>query len=231
MSAPTVVFLGPSLPTAVAAEILPDAEFRPPIKRGDITALMDRARPPTSVGIIDGCFLHAMSISPKEIIKAMREDVAFYGSSSMGALRATELHRWGMTGVGDVFELYYSREVDADDEVAITFDPETLRPLCTPMVNFRIAVRDLTANGLIEGWFGERLLAVAKALYFPDRTVPAVFHSLAQELGTDVAQKYRQVYTDHAPDAKGDDAVRLLELLAGAGAAAGRTPTLSGTGP
>jgi len=214
VSAQTVIFLGPSMATAEAAEILPAAEFLPPIRRGDINALMARETPPTRVGIVDGCFLHAMSISPKEITKAMNKGVEFYGSSSMGALRATELHRWGMTGVGDIFQMFHTGEVDADDEVAITFDPDTLRALSVPMVNFRVAVRDLTERGLMEAEFGQRLLAVAKALYFPDRTVEAVFRELALQVGEPVAEKYRQVYVDHAPDAKRDDAVRLLRLLA-----------------
>lgn len=216
------VFLGPSMETAEAAEILPTAEFLPPIRRGDIDMLMEREQPPTHVGIVDGCFLHAMSISPKEIIKAMNKGVEFFGSSSMGALRATELHRWGMTGVGDVFQMFHSGAIDADDEVAITFNPEDLRALCVPMVNFRVAVADLTRRGLMDGAFAERLLDLAKALYFPDRTVRNVFRELGREYGEDVATANERVYVEHAPDAKRDDAVRLLRLLAAeTGAVAG----------
>jgi len=228
VTADIVVFLGPSMDTPEAAQILPAAEFRPPIKRGDINVLMARESPPTHVGIIDGCFLHAMSISPKEIIKAMNKGVQFFGSSSMGALRATELHRWGMTGVGDIFQMYHTGVVDADDEVAITFDPESLRALCVPMVNFRIAVRDLTERGLIEEHFGQRLLEVAKALYFPDRTIRNIFRELAKEFGDPVVDKYMRVYLEDAPDAKRDDAIRLLELIAAKTSVERKEPAMSG---
>ena len=46
----------------------------------------------------------------------------------MGALRAAEMRRYGMIGVGKVFEMYRDGEED-DALVAMTFDPETGRPL------------------------------------------------------------------------------------------------------
>ena len=55
-----IVFLGPSLPLDQAKAILPDAEFRPPIKRDDLTAI-----PAGSiVGIIDGLLAKSLAISP-----------------------------------------------------------------------------------------------------------------------------------------------------------------------
>ncbi|WIM96430.1 TfuA-like protein [Actinoplanes oblitus] len=215
MSADTVVFLGPSLDLGHARRILPDAEYLPPVRRGDIDALMVRPAPPRRVAIVDGCFLHALSISPKEINKAMLRGVAFFGSSSMGALRAVELCRWGMTGVGQVYDLYRTGAVEDEDEVAITFDPESLRPLCLPMVNFRIAVGELVARDLLSAGDGTALLETAKAEYFPDRTVGIVFRRLADRLGVEEAERIRRIWDEHAPDAKRDDAVQLLEILAG----------------
>ena len=53
-----IVFLGPSLPLDQAKAILPDAEFRPPIKRDDLTAI-----PAGSiVGIIDGLLAKPESV-------------------------------------------------------------------------------------------------------------------------------------------------------------------------
>jgi hypothetical protein len=65
----------------------------------------------------------------------------------------------------------------------------------------------------MEPAFGARFLEIAKALYFPDRTPRAVFHALAAEFGADVVERHRRAYEEHAPDAKGDDAVQLLALL------------------
>lgn len=59
-----VVFVGPSLNLASAAQEL-EAEFRPPICRGDLDALLARDPRPTAVGIIDGKFFQSLCISPK----------------------------------------------------------------------------------------------------------------------------------------------------------------------
>lgn len=214
MNADAVVFLGPSLPRAEAARILPRAEFLPPVRRDDIDALLARAVPPAVIGIVDGSFMQQMSISPKEVLRAVDRGVTVLGSSSMGALRAAELDTMGMTGIGRVYEMYASGEIDADDEVAVTFDADTLAPLCVPMVNFRVATRELVARGRITAEAGRRVLDTAKAMYFPDRTVANVTTVLAAELGPEAAADLRDAYTHDAPDAKGDDARALLRHVA-----------------
>ena len=79
-----IVFLGPSPPLDQAKAILPDAEFRPPIKRDDLTAI-----PAGSiVGIIDGLLAKSLAISPGEIRDAIDHGVHAYDAASMGALRA-----------------------------------------------------------------------------------------------------------------------------------------------
>jgi hypothetical protein len=63
-----IVFLGPSLPRKDAQEIV-RAEFRPPIKRGDIAEAL--AAKPSIMAIIDGEFFQRFAVSPKEIIVAI----------------------------------------------------------------------------------------------------------------------------------------------------------------
>ena len=57
----------------------------------------------------------------------------------MGALRAAELHRFGMIGVGAVFSAYVAGLLSADDEVAVLHAPAELgyRPLTVAMVDVR----------------------------------------------------------------------------------------------
>src|SRR5436309_15622699 len=100
-----VIFLGPSLAIKEAAAIL-DADYRPPVKRGDIDVLI--SPPPPAIGIIDGEFFQSLAISPKEVLRAIEAGIPVWGASSMGALRAAELYPFGMIGVGTVFELYLS---------------------------------------------------------------------------------------------------------------------------
>ncbi|KJK44467.1 hypothetical protein UK23_29200 [Lentzea aerocolonigenes] len=208
----TVVFLGPSLEPAVAAG-LADVELLPPIKRGDIDALLARPVRPERIGIVDGEFMQSLSISPKEVLRALDSGVEMWGSSSMGALRAAELDVFGMTGVGQVYELFASGEIDADDEVAITFDPETLAPLCEPMVNIRVALSAARDRGVVPADVADAFVRAAKSLYFPDRRMNNVFAVLGDDISPEHREQLRTFLRTDAPDAKRADAVALLSSL------------------
>ncbi|WP_330239096.1 TfuA-like protein [Streptomyces sp. NBC_00525] len=210
----TVVFLGPSLPHEEAASYLPGAEFLPPIERGDIDTLMARAEPPRCIGIVDGKFMQSFSISPKEILKAMDRRVRVYGSSSMGALRAAELDVFGMTGIGTVYDMYASGRVEDDDEVAITFDSESLRPVCEPMVNIRVSISEALRREVVSAENAELFLATAKSLYFPQRTSAAALHKLKGTMPEPDRQRLAEfLRSPEAPDAKREDAIALLTAL------------------
>jgi hypothetical protein len=207
-----VVFLGPSLDAETARAEL-DAEYLLPIVRGDIDALLARTEPPPVIGIVDGAFLHSLSISPKEVMRAVDRGIPVFGSSSMGALRAVECVPLGMVGIGRVYEEYATGRVDADDEVAIVYDTESLRPLSEPMINFRIAVADGIAAGRVDPTAGECFLRSAKALYFPQRTVHNALRAVRVELGDEVAGELARYFAEEAPDAKRDDALQLLRAI------------------
>ncbi|HJK35420.1 MAG TPA: TfuA-like protein, partial [Methanocorpusculum sp.] len=87
------VFIGPSLPLEEAKQILLDAEYLPPAKRGDLTEAV-RAGAKIIV-LIDGVFFQDRAVGHREILSALRAGVAVYGSSSMGALRASEMDTLG----------------------------------------------------------------------------------------------------------------------------------------
>ena len=203
-----VVFVGPSVP---ASEITArcDCECLPPIKRGDIDALLARETPPAIIGIVDGQFLQEMSISPKEVLKAIDRGVTMLGSSSMGALRAVECSPFGMIGVGEIYRQFQSGELDADDEVAITFDLESHRALCEPMVNIRAALAAAVAANVVTAEVGTLCKRVAKGLYFPDRSYPRLLRELRGLLDVIEVDRLRHFLTHDAPDAKREDALAL----------------------
>lgn len=208
----SVVFCGPSISHDEAAAVFP-AEILPPVGKGDIDLLLARPRPPERIGIVDGRFLSALSISPKEVLRAMDAGVAVYGSSSMGALRAVECAPLGMIGIGRVFDEYFHGRTDHDDEVAMTFDPETLRPLSEPLITIRLAVGDAVRAGVVSSAFADRFLGVGKQIYFPHRSVAAIIHQMrAEEHGPELERLV--AYLRHeAADAKHDDAVLLLRRM------------------
>ncbi|MFD6950252.1 hypothetical protein A6A08_02420 [Nocardiopsis sp. TSRI0078] len=207
-----VIFLGPSLDHESAARIL-DAEYLPPIARGDIDALLAREVPPSAIGIVDGRFLDSLSISPKEVLRAVDAGIPTFGSSSMGALRAAECAAFGMRGVGHVYEAYASGEIEADDEVAIVFDPTSLRALSRPMVDLRFAVRRGVEEGMIEAGAAELFLEAAKSLHFPRRTVGNALTVAKGDIGASAGEAIEKYFATDAPEVKREDALRLLQVV------------------
>src|SRR4051794_30849116 len=140
----TYVYIGPSLPADEVRVLLPGARILPPVRHGDLLAL--DARRGDRVLIIDGFFLHVAPVRHREILHLLDRGVMVAGASSMGALRAAELWRFGMRGVGEVFRLYRDGVVTGDDEVAIVHGPaeEGHRALSEPLVNIRVALRTAT---------------------------------------------------------------------------------------
>jgi len=207
-----VVYLGPSLPRAAAAEEL-DAEYLPPIARGDLAELLKRPELPKAVGIVDGKFLSALCVSPKEVLEIVDRGIKVFGSSSMGALRAAECHHWGMVGIGRIFDAYRTAELDADDEVAIAFDEETGAPISEPMVNLRFAVAAALESAVVGPETAEAFLRAATNLYFPERTARAALHAIRGAVPDEEHAALTRYFETTAPDTKGDDARLLLRAM------------------
>ena len=140
-----IIFLGPTLSKEEASHYL-EAEYHAPIKRGDLDALLPEQK---VIGIIDGLFLQNLSISSKEILRYLERGGTVFGSSSMGALRATELAPFGMKGIGTVYQWYHRGYIDADDEVAMIHTDEDWQPLSEPMVNIRLALKEAQQEGIV----------------------------------------------------------------------------------
>ena len=208
-----VVFLGPSLERESAAEILPAAVFRPPIRRGDLKHLLQDL--PPAVGIVDGEFFQSLAVSPKEILPLLELGVPVYGASSMGALRAVELSSYGMTGVGRIFHLFRQGRLMAEDEVALTYAPDTLRPLSEPLVNVRLALSAAHRAGLLSLAELIRLTRRMKTLYFPERTRQRLFAEAGTLLGPERTDGLRRWWAGSAPDTKAEDAKLLLHAIRG----------------
>ncbi|MER7332209.1 MULTISPECIES: TfuA-like protein [unclassified Micromonospora] len=162
------------------------------------------------VGLVDGVFRHGTAISPNEVLRAVDRGVLVLGSSSMGALRAAECAPFGMVGVGRVYEAYASGEVDADDEVAMTYDRESLRPMSEAMINLRFGIAAAVSAGVVDAGLADRFLAVAKGLHYPQRSLAAVLARLAREVDAGSCAAVRRFFVELAPNVRRDDARQLL---------------------
>ncbi|HYP43534.1 MAG TPA: TfuA-like protein [Candidatus Nitrosocosmicus sp.] len=162
-----VIFLGPTLSIEKAKGIL-DADYRLPAKKGDILKLI-----PTSVktvGIIDGYFLQDYPPTPIEVYNLLRKrGVRVFGSSSLGALRAVELKKFGMVGIGKIFELFSKGIIDSDDEVAVTFTGYAGYK-SDALIDIRYNLFLASKNNIIDNDTKRIILRVSKDTYFPYRT-------------------------------------------------------------
>jgi TfuA protein len=85
-------------------------------------------------------------LQPDEILRAIARGVDVRGSSSIGALRAAELHGCGMAGVGWVYDSYRANRIAGLDEIAVIYDPQSYRPLTIPLVNIRFCLDRLVES-------------------------------------------------------------------------------------
>ncbi len=166
---PVVVFLGPSLHQDEARTLL-DADYLPPARKGDVYRIL--ASGVKTIVLIDGLFHTTPSVWHRELLDAIEEGIDVVGASSMGALRAAELRRFGMIGCGTVFEWYRDGKIDGDDEVALwhasaEFD---FRPLSEPLVNIRATLARAVDDACLTAGQAEDLVADAKRTYYPLRS-------------------------------------------------------------
>ena len=175
------VFLGPTLPAAEAHREL-DAVYLPPVSQGDVYRAASRGA--QAIGIIDGYFDRVPAVWHKEILWAMAQGIPVYGSASMGALRAAELAPFGMEGVGKVFEAYRDGALEDDDEVAVVHGPAEsgYRAASEAMVNLRVTLAAAADAGVIGAGTQAALEAIAKDLFYPERSYPQVL-KLGEERG------------------------------------------------
>jgi len=207
------VFLGPTLPRDEAEREL-NARFLPPVAQGDVIRLC--AEKPKAIGIIDGFFECVPSVWHKEILFAIQAGIPVFGASSMGALRAAELHPFGMIGVGAIFEAYRDGRLEDDDEVAVVHGPAELGypALSEAMVNIRRTLADAMAERVLSPSTGLRLESIAKELPYRDRGFGRALR-LAADIGLpgDELTDFKTWLPTGRFDQKRDDARQMLRVM------------------
>ncbi|HXV30187.1 MAG TPA: TfuA domain-containing protein, partial [Sinorhizobium sp.] len=126
---------------------------------------------------------HVPSVWHKEILWAMANGIHVFGAASMGALRAAELHLFGMVGVGRIFDAYcsgalapYGDPFEDDDEVAVIHGPPETGyvALSEAMVNIRATLAAAATAGIISAATREALVRVGKAMFYQERSYEAL---------------------------------------------------------
>ena len=94
----------------------------------------------------------------------------------MGALRASELDGFGMIGVGKIYACFKQGLIEADDEVAVAYNPVTFAPVSDPLVNIRFALHSLVQTGVVDTGTSDALLESSA-----EHLLPGTKHSFAFE--------------------------------------------------
>ncbi|RFS45622.1 TfuA-like protein [Micromonospora craniellae] len=210
----THVFAGPTIVADEVTERLPEAVVHPPVRHGDLLAL--RLGPDDRVAIIDGVFFRTGAIRHKEIVHLLQQGVAVWGASSMGALRAAELDRFGMRGVGRIYRLYSSGVINGDDEVAVLHAEaeDGYRQMSEALVAVRLAVRRARVTGLLGPDEERHLVTTARRLPFGDRTYRRIVtQAVADGLSPTTGEALLGQVRTGGVDAKRADAHLLLHHL------------------
>ncbi len=207
-----VVYTGMSITHSDAKNIL-DADYRPPVQRNDIKNIINSG--PDIIGIIEGVFFNRAAVAHREIIEALKNGITVVGGSSMGALRAYELEPYGMIGVGRIFEMYKKGLLESDDEVAVTFDPETLEPLSIPLVNIRLTLDAAQDAGVLTQEQAGYMLDITKRMFYPDRNFRNIVDACVKEGVVDENESGWLVdyFKNNEVDVKREDAILVLHKI------------------
>jgi hypothetical protein len=207
-----VIFLGPSLSREKAREIL-DADYRLPAKKGDLLQLI--LKEVNIVGLVDGYFLQDYPPTPIEVYNLVRKrNVKVFGSSSLGALRAVELGKYGMIGIGKIFRLFRDGILESDDEVAVTFTDYT-NYKSEALIDIRYNLFLAQKYNIIDRITGRSILKVSKQTYFPYRTYEDILDKCKlkyPEINSKI-ESFRGYILNNRKSLKERDAVRLLKHI------------------
>ena len=204
---PVVVFVGPTLGSAEARSVL-DAQYLPPAGQGDV--LRAALRRPRVIALIDGVFERAPAVWHKEILFALSEGIHVYGAASMGALRAAELDRFGMRGVGDVYRAFADGTLEDDDEVAVAHaeSEHGFRPLSEAMVDVRATLAAAVAEGIVSAREARAIARRVKETFYACRVLVAALDRENEE-----HERLRNWLPRGRVHRKRDDALAMLRLV------------------
>lgn len=111
------IFIGPS-GFGLDKKLLEGWNIRPPCKQSDIIKLIEN-NSLEEILLVDGYYKSIPSPWHKEILLALEKGISVTGVSSLGALRASELNKYGLKGFGWVYEFIRDNEPLDDSLVAL----------------------------------------------------------------------------------------------------------------
>jgi hypothetical protein len=178
------MFVGPTGYGLDLPALTGEVTVRPPVRRGDIDALVGHAAAPGVIAVVDGTFHAYPAVGHAELRGALAAGWQVWGVSSMGAIRAAELRRLGMRGFGTIYSRYVDENID-DDEVALLHGAEPpYPPFSEPLVHIREFLAALACGGALSTSEESSIAAAMKNRWYADRTLPALRELLRTRTAT-----------------------------------------------
>jgi TfuA protein len=198
------------------AKAILDADYKPPAKKGDLLALLGLSDTKRVIGLIDGLFLQDYPPTPIEVYSILvRKNLTVVGGASLGALRAVELEKFGMIGIGKVFELFKNGIIDADDEVAVTFDQTNHKVQSEAMIDIRFNLFIAQRKRIIDADTKRALAKVAKDTYFPFRNYESIIDESIKrfQIFEEQLEAFRNYIRKNKDSLKERDAIRTISYI------------------
>jgi len=167
------------------------------------------------IGLVDGYFGSTPAVWHKEILFALSRGHHVWGAGSTGALRAAELHTFGMRGCGAIYRLVRRGSIADDDEVCVLHAVPELdfAPLTYAMINVRFTLRKMSRRGEISRLDEATLADRLKRVHFADRTLDAIADAADRALGA-AAPDFGKRFAESHFDIKALDAELMCRRMA-----------------
>jgi hypothetical protein len=204
-------FSGPTIPPDQVRDGYPGIVALPPVQHGDLFRL--DAHVGDTVVILDGFLMQHPPLRHKEILDLVDTGTTVVGGASMGALRAAELHRHGMLGIGKVFRFFRSGCLNADDEVTIAHldEEHQYRPVSEALVNLRLTVSSMVRREMLQRVDAQLVVKTARRMAFYDRHLSHILErSVCAGMSSQVASDFVVNYRACFQDVKRADAEQIL---------------------
>lgn len=182
-----------------------------PIKRGDLYQDIDQKF--NIVAIVDGRFDQALAVSPSEILDGIRSGLRIYGSSSMGAIRAAELHSFGMIGVGEIYNYISSSSQFRDDFVGQIFSENNKNLKSYSYIDFFFSAMKLVNDKKIDSSTADLLCLLYSSLYYTERNRLGFLQKLQTEKKCLKLTRAADIIFNCNYSQKKTDAIELLKRI------------------
>lgn len=208
-----VVYAGPTISAERVAQILPQADVRGPLRRGDLYRLaQDEGASVSCVLVIDGLFGSNFAATAGEFLDVQAAGLQLIGTASLGAVRAVECAPFGVRGHGRIYEAFLAGSLTSDGEVAVGLDPDSAyRSTSIALVDARFAAAALRDSGKISDGQENDVVATISECHYLERSETLVRHLLVDE---GILTESQFSNWKLSLRAKLDDAERCLSALA-----------------